>query len=223
MAGVLVAPKIQLSPVHLSNAWKSADKIIQGAVALLPNIILAAAVFIVFAIAARIGKWLISRLGKKKRLRQNAATLLGKLLQLAILMIGFLAAMSVVAPSFRLSDLIKILGIGGVAIGFAFKDILQNFLAGILLLIHEPFQIGEQINVTGLEGAVKEIQSRATVITTPDGDHVVIPNATLFTNPVTVRKEKTGVLKPQKPEQGQSRSSAEQGSEKKAESGEAKT
>ncbi|HLW82736.1 MAG TPA: mechanosensitive ion channel domain-containing protein [Candidatus Acidoferrales bacterium] len=189
---------------------------------MLPNIILAAAVFIVFAIAARIGKWLISRLGKKKRIRQNAATLLGKLMQLAILMIGFLTAMSVVAPSFRLGDLVKILGIGGVAIGFAFKDILQNFLAGILLLIHEPFQIGEQINVTGLEGAVNEIQSRATVVITPDGDHVVIPNATLFTNPVTVRKEKTGVLKPQKPEQEQPGSSTEQGSETKAESGEAK-
>ena len=92
-----------------------------------------------------------------------------------------------IAPSFTASDLIKTLGIGGVAIGFAFQNILQNFLAGILLLLHEPFRIGDQINVSGLEGIVDTIQTRATIIHTPDGHRVVIPNATLFTNPVIVR------------------------------------
>ena len=102
-----------------------------------------------------------------------------------------IGAVSVVAPSFTASDLIKTLGIGGVAIGFAFQNILQNFLAGILLLLHEPFRIGDQINVTGLEGIVDTIQTRATIIHTQGGDRVVIPNATLFTNPVTVRGMKT--------------------------------
>lgn len=121
--------KIHLEPVHASTAWNSADRIIQGAVALLPKIVLAAAVFILFVIVARLIRWGIRRLGEKRGIRQNAATLLSKLVQLGILIVGLMAALSIVAPSFTLSDLIKMLGIGGVAIGFAFKDILQNFLA----------------------------------------------------------------------------------------------
>ena len=176
---------VQQTP-HLSNAWKSGDKIIAKAIDLLPNIILACAIFIVFVIVARVCKSLIERLGERRKMRQNAALLLGKLTQLVVVILGFLIGLSVVAPSFTASDLIKTLGIGGVAIGFAFQNILQNFLAGILLLLHEPFRIGDQINVTGLEGIVDTIQTRATIIHTKDGHRVVIPNATLFTNPVTV-------------------------------------
>jgi len=99
---------------------------------------------------------------------------------------GFLIAFSVVAPSFHAGDLIKMLGVGSVAIGFAFQNILQNFLAGILLLLHEPFRIGDWISITGLEGKVEDIQTRATIISTADGHRAVVPNAVLFTNPVIV-------------------------------------
>ncbi|MGA8554236.1 MAG: mechanosensitive ion channel domain-containing protein, partial [Candidatus Acidiferrales bacterium] len=57
----------------------------------------------------------------------------------------------------------RMLGIGSVAIGFAFQNILQNFLAGILLLVSEPFRLGDLISVTGIEGNVDDIQARATV------------------------------------------------------------
>ena len=54
------------------------------------------------------------------------------------------------------------LGIGSVAIGFAFKDIFQNLLSGVLILLSEPFKIGDDIIVNGLEGTVEDIQIRAT-------------------------------------------------------------
>jgi small conductance mechanosensitive channel len=73
-----------------------------------------------------------------------------------------------------------------VAIGFAFQNILQNFLAGILILLHEPFRLGDVITVNGLEGTVEDIQARANVVRTPDGHRLFIPNAVLFTNPVAV-------------------------------------
>jgi len=82
--------------------------------------------------------------------------------------------------------LIKILGIGSVAVGFAFQNILQNFLAGILILLQEPFSPGDRISVTGIEGSVDDIQPRATIITTKEDNRVVIPNAVLFANPVAV-------------------------------------
>jgi small conductance mechanosensitive channel len=100
--------------------------------------------------------------------------------------VGFLIAISVIAPSFQAADLIKVLGIGTVAIGFAFQNILQNFLAGILLLLQQPFRLGDLISVTGIEGNVSDIQARATIVTTREGREVVIPNAVIFTNPVAV-------------------------------------
>jgi small conductance mechanosensitive channel len=114
------------------------------------------------------------------------ALLLARLAQTTIAGLGFLIAVSVVAPSFQAADLIKILGIGSVAIGFAFQNILQNFLAGVLLLLQEPFRLGDLISVTGIEGNVADIQARATVVTTREGRDVIIPNAIIFTNPVAV-------------------------------------
>jgi len=94
---------------------------------------------------------------------------MARLVQTSILILGFLIALSVVAPSFKAGDLIKLLGVGTVAIGFAFQNILQNFLAGILLLLQEPFQLGDFISVIGIEGTVYDIQSRATIVSTKDG------------------------------------------------------
>jgi small-conductance mechanosensitive channel len=73
-----------------------------------------------------------------------------------------------------------------VAFGFAFRDVLQNYLAGILLLLTRPFRIGDQIAFGTFEGTVEDIQTRATFIRTYDGRRVVIPNAELFTGAVVV-------------------------------------
>jgi small conductance mechanosensitive channel len=81
---------------------------------------------------------------------------------------------------------VQFLGISSVAIGFAFRDVLQNFLAGILLLLNEPFRVGDQIKMGDIEGTVEEIETRATMIRTYDNRRMVVPNAELFTNAVTV-------------------------------------
>jgi small conductance mechanosensitive channel len=111
---------------------------------------------------------------------------LGRLSQGVIILLGLFVALAIVLPSFKPGDLIQLLGISGVAVGFAFRDILQNFLAGILILLTEPFQIDDPIVFNNFEGTVKEIQTRATTIRTYDGRRVVIPNSELFTNSVTV-------------------------------------
>jgi small-conductance mechanosensitive channel len=121
-----------------------------------------------------------------RRHRPNLGVVFARLVGAATILVGFLAAFSVVAPSFQAGDLIKILGIGGVAIGFAFQNILQNFLAGLLLLWAEPFRIGDEIKLDSYEGTVEAIQTRATIIKTYDGRRVVIPNADLFTHSVIV-------------------------------------
>lgn len=175
-------------PIELSNAWNSGVSIINKGIALLPNLVLAIVIFVLFLILASASKSLTQRFTMRRRTHQGVSLLISRLVRTGIVVLGFLIALSVVAPSFQAGDLIKMLGIGSVAIGFAFQNILQNFLAGILLLVNEPFQLGDLISVTGIEGNVDDIQARATVVTTKEGRQVVIPNAVLFTNPVAVAR-----------------------------------
>lgn len=104
----------------------------------------------------------------------------------ALTVIGAMLAVTVIAPTISPGDLISGLGIGSVAIGFAFKDILQNMLAGILILLRQPFEVGDLIVSGGHEGTVEKIETRATLIKTYDGRRVVIPNSDIYTDSVIV-------------------------------------
>lgn len=185
-------PHLTSTPFHISDAWNSGEKIIESAIRLLPNIILGIVVFILFVFLGSFTKWLVRRTAERHNASIGLAVLLGRLGQLCMVILGLLIAFAITAPSFKAGDIIKMLGIGTVAIGFAFQNILQNFLAGILLLISQPFHLGDTISVTGLEGTVEDIEARATIITTKEGRKVVIPNATVFMNPVAVDHNSSG-------------------------------
>lgn len=118
----------------------------------------------------------------------NAITVIELITRWAIIIGGALLALTIAVPSFDLANLISILGIGSVAIGFAFRDIFQNFLAGLIILLSDTFVIGDQIIVPNenLEGTVTAIDTRATTIETYDQREIIIPNSILFTNPVMV-------------------------------------
>ncbi|MEH2062476.1 MAG: mechanosensitive ion channel family protein [Nostoc sp.] len=170
----------------ISALWDRIQGMINGFIVLLPNIVLALIVFAIFFVVARAIKRVVKRLTRDRHQARNLGLVLGRLAQGTILLIGLFVALSIVIPTFRAGDLIQLLGISGVAIGFAFRDILQNFLAGILILLTEPFQINDQIVFQGFEGTVENIETRATTIRTYDGRRIVIPNSELFTNSVTV-------------------------------------
>ena len=152
----------------------------------LPNLVLALIVFVIFFLIARAIKRVVKNLTRDRREARNLGMVLGRLAQGATILIGLFVALSIVIPSLRAGDLVQLLGVSSVAIGFAFRDILQNFLAGILILLTEPFQIDDQIVFKDFEGTVENIQTRATTIRTYDGRRIVIPNSELFTNSVIV-------------------------------------
>ncbi|NJP12166.1 MAG: mechanosensitive ion channel family protein [Leptolyngbyaceae cyanobacterium RU_5_1] len=170
----------------LSTAWNKVQDMVSGLIVLLPNIVLALIVFTLFFLIAGGIKQLVKRLTRDRRHSYNLGLVLGRLAQWTIILIGLFVALSIILPSLKAGDLVQLLGISGVAIGFAFRDILQNFLAGILILLTEPFQIHDQIVFKGFEGTVESIQTRATLIRTYDGRRIVIPNSELFTNSVVV-------------------------------------
>src|SRR3979411_1929263 len=164
--------------------WESVHHMTDTFIARLPPLVLSIVVLILFYILSIFISRLIRRATRKRR--QNLGVVFARLVGAGIVLLGVLVAVSIVAPSFQASDLIKVVGIGSVAIGFAFQNILQNFLAGLLLLWAEPFRIGDEIKLDPYEGTVEEIQTRATIIKTYDGRRVVIPNADLFTHSVIV-------------------------------------
>jgi small conductance mechanosensitive channel len=171
---------------QFSLVWKNFQELINTFLALLPNIGLALIVFLIFFFIARVLKRAVKRFTRHRRHARNLGLVLGRLAQGAIVLAGLFVSLSIVIPSLRVGDLVQLLGISGVAIGFAFRDILQNFLAGILILLTEPFQINDQIVFKNFEGTVENIETRATTIRTYDGRRIVIPNSELFTNSVTV-------------------------------------
>ncbi len=178
-----VPGQVDLNP---AAAWERVDSWLDGAVRLLPNIVVAIVVFIIFWLVARLVKKLIFRQSEKME-RSNLGEVLGGFVKWMVILLGFLLAATIVIPSLKPGDLIAGLGVSSVAIGFAFKDILQNWLAGLLILLRQPFQVGDQISVNGHEGTVQRIETRATIIKTYDGQRIVVPNSDIYTNSVLVR------------------------------------
>ena len=115
------------------------------------------------------------------------ADLLGRLASFVVIVLGLFVAAVVIFPAFKPGDLVTGLGITSVAIGFAFKDVLQNFFAGILILWRRPFVVGDQIRTKDYEGTVEEITVRSTRLKTYDGERAVLPNGDVYTNAILVR------------------------------------
>ncbi len=162
------------------------DAWLDGFFRLLPNIGIAIVVFLIFLAIARGVSGLVRR-AARHRDRPSLGDVGGSLAGWMLIIVGAMLAVTIVVPSMKPGDLIAGLGVSSVAIGFAFKDILQNMLAGILILLRQPFEVGDQIiSSSGHEGTVERIETRATIIKTYDGRRVVIPNADIYTDSVVV-------------------------------------
>jgi small conductance mechanosensitive channel len=144
---------------------------------------------IIIALAWMAGRFIrtaVRRTVLRRREPGSLAIALGRLVVVGAIVLGSFIAATVVIPNFTPARMVGALGIGSVAIGFAFKDIFQNFLAGILILVTKPFVVNDQIAFGGYEGTVEHIETRATYLRTYDGRRVIIPNGELFVNSVTV-------------------------------------
>ena len=173
-------------PEPIDNAMVIIQETIAQLIANLPAFAIALIVFlIVYRLASPLSDFVQNGLARAKR-SQSIQLIFARLTRWLVIFMGFLFAAMIALPSFSPEELLSLLGIGSVAIGFAFRDILQNFLAGILILLTEPFKIGDQIIVGSYEGTVEDIQIRATMMRTYDNRRVVIPNGDLFTDSVTV-------------------------------------
>ncbi|MGB5768545.1 MAG: mechanosensitive ion channel family protein [Crocosphaera sp.] len=167
--------------------FSSINDLISKSIKGLPGIFTAIIIIVLTRFAADFISQSIERVAKKTINSRSLQMLIAKTSSVFVWVTGFLFAAVLAFPGLRLGDIIATLGLSSVAIGFAFQDIFKNFLAGILLLLREPFCIDDQIIIGDYEGTVESINIRTTQIRTYQGERVLLPNSTVFTSAVQVR------------------------------------
>jgi small-conductance mechanosensitive channel len=155
----------------------------------MPRLGVALAILLLTWLVARLLRGGVARVGRRARLRPNLVEVLQMVAGTGAWFAGGLVALTVAFPTITPGRALTTLGLGSVAIGFAFKDTFENFLAGLLILLREPFRLGDFVECQSLEGRVERITIRDTHIRQTDGQLVVMPNHALFQNPVTVRTD----------------------------------
>jgi len=152
----------------------------------LPSLLSALVVLFLTKYAVKLVLKVTEETGKRAIKSTSLQLLLTKVSRIGVWTVGILFACVLAFPGFELGDIVATLGIGSVAIGFAFQDIFKNFLAGIILLVEEPFRIGDEVVIGDYNGKVEGISIRTTKIRTYNGEKVLLPNSTVFTDAVKV-------------------------------------
>ena len=158
-----------------------------AAIEQLPAVSIAVTILILTWLAAAIVNRVLTRVLARTEPRESLRILLRKLASIGIWTAGMMIAIVVAFPSVTPGNLLSALGLGSIAIGFAFKDIFENFIAGMLILLREPFRIGDFVECEGHFGKVLDITVRDTRLRKVNGEAVTLPNAMLFKNPVEIQ------------------------------------
>lgn len=173
-----------LEPVKI--LFTQLNQIAKASIALLPQIVVAIVVVLITAGLSRLAQKLVRRALGRTKLRQSLKELFTLLISIFVWIMGIMIAAVIVFPGLTPASILAGLGIGSVAIGFAFKDVFENFLAGIIILFRREMRIGDHISCEGITGQVDQIAIRESHIRQTDGQLVIVPNSILFKNPVTI-------------------------------------
>jgi small conductance mechanosensitive channel len=142
---------------------------------------IAAGVLVAAIVLALLVRWSLTQL-LSRRIERALAVLLARLTGYLVVTIGLVYALDTLGV--RIGPLLGALGILGIALAFALRDILENFVAGVMLQLRRPFTYGDEVMIDGHEGTVHDIDARLVTITTPDGETVMIPSATVIKSDV---------------------------------------
>ncbi|MBC7900981.1 MAG: mechanosensitive ion channel [Saprospiraceae bacterium] len=168
-------------------AWQSINNLITSIIAQFPYIIAGIIVLILFWILSKLVKKAFIAATRRTKLDKRLRILISRMIVVAFVTIGVFTALTVIIPSFDFATLIGGIGFTSLAVGFAAKDILNNFVSGVLILWQRPFHIGDQIFVGNNSGKVEYIGVRATSLRKDDGELILIPNGDMYSSPLTIR------------------------------------
>jgi small-conductance mechanosensitive channel len=156
---------------------------------LLPQLCIALLVITVTMVAAKFARRIAEKLLGRTELRGTLINLVETMVGVLIWVLGILIAMTVIFPGVTPASILAVLGLGSVAVGFAFKDIFENFLAGVLIMLRKRMRLGDVIECEQIEGRVEAISLRDTHLRRLNNELVIVPNAFLFKNPVRIITE----------------------------------
>jgi small-conductance mechanosensitive channel len=157
---------------------------ITGFIEMLPNLVVALFILIIFYVLGKFARKAVSNLLGKVSANKTITNLLETIIGISIVGIGVFIALSVLQLDGAVTSLLAGAGIIGLALGFAFQDIASNFISGVILSIRHPFGIGDIISTNDYYGTVTKLNLRNTIIRTVTGQIVYIPNKKVFENPL---------------------------------------
>lgn len=146
-----------------------------------PNILVALFILVISLYLAGLVSNILTRALERRRTSSSVTNLLAQLVRWSIISFGVISALQ---RFFNVTAFLTGLGIIGFTIGFALQNIMQNFAAGVILLIQRPFKVGDTITTTNYTGTILTIDLRTTEMKTVDGRIVILPNATILSNPL---------------------------------------
>jgi small-conductance mechanosensitive channel len=171
---------------YLKTLEDQINAMIEGFVQHIPSLTIALFVLILTWLLAKSAVRIADRLTRNTKMRDNLKQLAETLVRLTIWVIGLLIAAAISMPGMTPASLFAGLGIGALAIGFAFQDIFENFLAGVLIMVRDRMRIGDTIDCQAITGRVERITLRETHIRAPTNELTIVPNSVLFKNPVKI-------------------------------------
>lgn len=157
------------------------DQFIAWFFAATPKLLSALVIFVLSLYLARILSNLLKRVLQRRRAPAGVVQLLGQLVLWSIIVAGTISALQ---QFFAVTAFLTGLGILGFTVGFALQDIMKNFASGVILLLQQPFHVGDTIGVKGFDGTVLAIDLRSTEMRAADGRVVILPNAEVLSNPI---------------------------------------
>jgi len=176
---------------YVETLRKQVDSMVRGFFELLPSLAIALIIIVMTWMIARGAVGIAHRLTGRANLRADLKQLVETMVRLMIWLVGLLIAMTVAIPSFTPAGAFAGLGVGALAVGFAFQDIFENFLAGVLIMLRDKMSIGDTIECEGITGRVEKITLRETHVRQLSNELTVVPNSMLFKNPVKILTDDT--------------------------------
>jgi small-conductance mechanosensitive channel len=171
---------------QIDYANRILTRLVESLGSALPGIFAGLVVIVAFYIAAVMSRKLLRRLSARiEDDRRPLVVLAGETTFYVVITVGLISGLGTMGID--VSALIAGLGLTGFALGFALRDAVSNLIAGVLILLYQPFGYGDRITVAGNSGTVIGINFRYTVLEAEGGDVVHVPNSTMFSNSVTVK------------------------------------
>ena len=169
---------------RVAPALEKIQTYLQRVISYLPLAGVALLIVVIFGVLSRLlGRW--EDPPQRLKVRPLVWQLIRRVVQGIVAFVGLLLAFDILGVTSMVGAVLGTAGVAGLAIGFAFQDIIENYLAGVLLSIQQPFNVNDVVQIDDHQGRVIRLTARELVLLTVEGNHIRLPNATVFKNVMT--------------------------------------